>query len=75
MAAFYDDYNPTISRHDKDNVTTGIDSLRVVGGTIPHRALGLVMVWNSQRQEELLANVELAEKNDPQAVAHKEMCL
>jgi hypothetical protein len=75
MAAFYDDCNPSISRHGKDNVTTGIDSLRVVGGTIPHRALGLVMVWNLQRQEELLPNFELAEKNEPQAVAHEEMCL
>jgi len=44
--------------------------LGVFDGTIPHRALGLVMEWASQHQEELLANWELAKKNEsPKKIA------
>jgi Domain of unknown function (DUF4160) len=64
---FYDDHNlPQFHpRYGKNNVTIGIDSLRVIEGTIPHRVLELVMEWASQHQKELLANLELAKKNEP----------
>ena len=42
-----------------------INPLRVLEGHIPHRALGLVMEWASQHQEELMNNWKLAKKDKP----------
>jgi len=67
IAMFYDDYNPSHfhARYGKDGVAIEIDSLQVLEGRIPPRALGLVMEWASQHQKELLKNWELARKNRP----------
>lgn len=40
-----------------------IDSLRVLEGRIPPRALGLVIEWAFQQKNELLNNWELAKTN------------
>jgi hypothetical protein len=67
IAMFYDDHNPPHfhARYGKDSVAIGIDSLQVLEGHIPHRALGLVMEWASQHREELLSDWELARQNEP----------
>jgi hypothetical protein len=67
IAMFYDDHNPPHfhARYGKDNVAVGIDSLRVLEGHFPPRALGLVMEWASQHQKELLNDWKLARKNKP----------
>lgn len=56
IAMFYDDHNPPHfhARYAKDWVAIEINSLRVLDGRFPSRALGLVIEWASQHQEELL---------------------
>jgi hypothetical protein len=67
IAMFYDDHNPPHfhARYGKEYVVIGIDSLRVLEERIPHRALGLVMEWASQHQEELLRNWNSVMKDKP----------
>ena len=67
IAMFFDDHNPPHfhARYGKDKATVEINSLRVLEGRIPPRALGLVMEWASQHQNELLQNWELAKNNQP----------
>jgi hypothetical protein len=67
IAMFYDDHNPPHfhARYAKDWVVIEINSLRVLDGRFPSRALGLVIEWASQHQEELLRDWELAKDNQP----------
>jgi hypothetical protein len=67
IAMFYDDNNPPHfhARYGKDKAAIEIRSLRVLEGKLPPRALGLVMEWASQHQQELLNDWELARKNQP----------
>jgi len=64
---FFDDHNPPHfhARYGDYRVAVEINSLRVLEGRIPPRALGLVMEWASQHQSELLRNWELANNNQP----------
>jgi len=64
---FYDEHNPPHfhARYSKNKVAIEISTLRVLEGTIPPRALGLVMEWASQHQKELLNNWDLARTNQP----------
>lgn len=64
---FYDDHNPPHfhARYGGSWVVIEIKTLRVLEGKIPPRALGLVMEWAAQHQEELLGDWELARKNKP----------
>jgi hypothetical protein len=65
VAMFFDDHNPPHfhARYGKNNVAIAINSLRLLEGQIPPRALGLVVEWASQHQDELLRNWELAKNN------------
>ena len=67
VAMFYDEHNPPHfnARYGKRKVAIEIKTLRLLEGSIPHRALGLVMEWASQHQKELLRNWNLARKNRP----------
>ena len=67
IAMFYDDHSPSHfhARYGKDHVAIEISPLRVLEGHIPHRALGLVMEWASQHQEELLTDWRLAKGDKP----------
>ena len=58
IAMFYDDHNPPHfhARYGKDKIAIEINSLRVLEGHIPARALGLVIEWASQRHKELLTD-------------------
>ena len=62
---FFDEHNPPHfhARYGKDGVAIEVRTLKVLEGKIPPRALGLVIEWASQHQEELLQNWELARQN------------
>ena len=63
---FFDDHNPPHfhARYGVDKVAIEIESLRILEGQLPARALGLVIEWASQHQSELLKNWELAKNNE-----------
>ena len=67
IAMFYDDHNPPHfhARYGNNNVVIDIATLRILEGTLPPRALGLVMEWASQHKSELLSDWELARSNKP----------
>ncbi len=67
VAMFFDDHNPPHfhARYGRNNVAIEIKSLKVLEGQVPPRALGLVVEWASQHQDELLRNWELAKNNKP----------
>ena len=65
IAMFFDEHNPPHfhARYGKDGVAIEVRTLKVLEGKIPPRALGLVIEWASQHQEELLQNWDLARQN------------
>lgn len=65
IAMFFGDHNPPHfhARYGNDHVAVEVNSLRVLEGQFPPRALGLVIEWASQHQEELLRNWERAKNN------------
>ena len=64
---FYDEHNPPHfhARYGSDKAALEIASLRVLEGKLPSRALGLVVEWASQHQEELMMNWEAARNDRP----------
>jgi len=67
IAMFWDEHNPPHfhARYGKYQAAIEIDTLRVLDGSLPPRALGLVIEWASQHQEELMINWEEARNNRP----------
>jgi len=65
IAIFFDEHNPPHfhARYGGEKVAIEIESLRVLEGQIPPRALGLVVEWASQHKYDLLNNWELAKNN------------
>ncbi len=64
---YYDEHNPPHfhARYGGDKAAIEITSLRVLEGRLPSRALGLVVEWASQHQEELMTNWEAARNDRP----------
>ena len=62
IAMFYSDHEPPRfhARYGQDQTIIGLDSLRVLEGRLPPRALGLVMEWAAVHQAVLRADWELA---------------
>jgi len=62
---FFDDHNPPHfhARYGGEKIAIEIESLRVLEGRIPPRALGLVIEWASQHKDELSASWELTKNN------------
>ena len=62
IAMFHDEHNPPHfhARYGSDKISIRIKDLSIIGGSLPPRALGIVMEWASIHQEELLRNWELA---------------
>lgn len=72
VAVFYDEHNPPHfhARYGEYKVAIDIRSLSVLEGQLPGRALGLVIEWASQHQDELLQDWELAESGkSPKKIA------
>ena len=67
ITMFYDEHNPPHfhARYGSDKAAIEITSLRVLEGRLPSRALGLVIEWASQHQEELMMNWEAARNDRP----------
>ena len=67
IAMFYSDHEPPRfhARYGQDQTIIGLDSLRVLEGRLPPRALGLVMEWAAVHQAELRADWELARQQAP----------
>ena len=65
IAIFYDDHNPPHfhARYGDQKVAIEIQTLKVLEGEIPPRALGLVMEWAVLHKKELLKDWELAKAN------------
>jgi phosphomannomutase len=62
IAMFYTEHNPPHfhARYAGKKVAIEIRTLRVLEGRIPPRALGLVVEWGAQHQEELMRDWEKA---------------
>lgn len=62
IAMFYSEHNPPHfhARYGGDKVAIEIRTLRVSEGRLPPRALGLVIEWASQHQDELMDDWEQA---------------
>jgi phosphomannomutase len=62
IAVFYNEHNPPHfhARYGEYKVAIDIKSLKILEGKLPGRALGLVIEWASQHQDELLEDWDLA---------------
>ncbi|MBU1962825.1 MAG: DUF4160 domain-containing protein [Gammaproteobacteria bacterium] len=62
IAMYYNDHAPPHfhARYGDAKVEIAIQTLSVLAGKFPPRALGLVIEWASKHQDELLADWELA---------------
>lgn len=64
---FFRDHQPAHfhAYYGSDKAIIGVDSLVVIQGSLPPRALGLVMEWATLHQEELKSCWERAIKGNP----------
>ncbi len=64
---FYDDHNPPHfhAEYGAQEVLTNINTLAIIGGRLPPRALGMVTEWASLHQQELQAAWERAKQLQP----------
>lgn len=62
IAMFFDDHNPPHfhAQYAGMKVAVEIETLRILEGNLPPRALGLVVEWALQHKEELMHNWQLA---------------
>ena len=58
IAMFHDEHNPPHfhARYGSDRISIRINDLSIIVGSLPPRALGIVMEWASIHQEELMQN-------------------
>ena len=65
IAMYYNDHSPPHfhARYGEAKAEIEIQTLTVLSGKLPPRALGLVIEWASQHQEELLMDWELARQH------------
>lgn len=67
ISMYYDEHNPPHfhARYGSDHAAIEITSLKILAGKLPPRALGLVVEWASNHQEELMNNWNSARNNTP----------
>ena len=67
ISMFYDDHNPPHfhGRYGEYKIVIDINSLRILEGDFPPRALGLIIEWASLHKADLLRDWELTEENLP----------
>jgi hypothetical protein len=67
IAMFWDDHNPPHfhARYGEYKAVIEIGTLQVLDGSLPPRALGLVVEWASQHEEELMNNWDEARLRRP----------
>ena len=64
---YYDDHNPPHFHaiYGEEHILIKIEDLSIIAGKFSSRALGLVIEWASNHQEELMKDWELAEQRQP----------
>ena len=64
---FYDDHSPPHfhAKYGRAQAVISVADLAVLKGSLPPRALGLVMEWAAQHREELMADWNLARTHSP----------
>jgi len=64
---FYGDHSPPHfhAEYGDDTAVIDIQTLRLIGGQLPPRALGMVVEWASQYRAELLEEWGLAQSSQP----------
>lgn len=67
IAMFHGDHNPPHfhARYGEHSAIIRIEDFAVLDGTLPPRALGLVMEWAEIHRHELLKDWQLASKKKP----------
>lgn len=67
IKVYFGDHNPPHfhAEYGEFEIVIGIESLAVIAGEFPPRAMGLVSEWASLRQEELAVAWERARKLEP----------
>jgi hypothetical protein len=62
IAMYYSEHNPPHfhARYGSAKVEIEIETLSILAGKLPPRALGLVMEWASRHQQELMLDWQLA---------------
>lgn len=67
IAMYYDEHGvPHFhARYAEHDASIAIDTLEILGGSLPRRALTLVREWAEQHREELEANWERARDEQP----------
>ena len=67
ISMFFDDHNPPHfhARYGNERVAVEIRTLQVLDGTLSPRALGLVVEWAAEHQDELLDAWERAQAGEP----------
>jgi len=67
IAMFYDDHEPPHFhvRYSEYKAVVEIETLRILDGELPPRALGMVVEWAVQHREELRAEWSLARRKQP----------
>ena len=67
VAMFYDEHNPPHfhARYGEYKIVISITTLQILEGSLPPRALGLVMEWAALHRDELINDWELARRNKP----------
>ena len=65
ISIFYDEHNPPHfhARYGEYKIVISVNTLQVLEGFFPPRALGLVMEWAYLHKDELLKDWKLAEQN------------
>ena len=65
ISMFFDDHNPPHfhARYGEYKIAVDVGTLRILEGSFPPRALGLVVEWASLHKDELLNDWALMEKN------------
>lgn len=64
---FWQDHQPPHfhAEYQGDEAVIGVETLAVIGGRLPGRALGLTVEWASARKEELILQWEKARNLEP----------
>ncbi len=67
VSMFYDEHNPPHfhARYGEYKIAIDINSLRILEGRFPPRALGLIMEWAFLYKNELLKDWEIMAQNLP----------
>lgn len=67
ITMYYGDHAPPHfhARYGGSRAAVDIRTLRVIAGSLPPRALGLVVEWGARRRDELLADWERAQSEQP----------